>query len=370
MKENRHSEVLFVYAEGARTEVKASEGKVFKFSMVDGRLIATEVPINGTNSVLSTEENEYKKDVYSQLPSVSAGEYAEVLSVYTDNDGNKAVVPQGWTVSGVPSENVIWGKDMGLVIYYIPKKKVSGIDWKNKNKVNGLMETYDQLVWKPVNMLSATSTLDGIHFNEKFGRMNYRNEEFSESEYNEPLVRELAETKESIDTYGGCYITRYKISRDKKTGEPRSIKGADPWTKIDFPTAKNVAATMSKSENLMGHLTYGAEYDTRLKWTIETGTVTKKEITKDSTRLGNYYNNNNYPKEIVKTGEDGCVNNIYGFAGNVDEWTQERNKSLYRVIRGGNYRDDGSIYPVAFRTCNFPNTYFVNTGFRATLCIK
>lgn len=309
-------------------------------------------------------------NVYLELPTVSAGEYAEVLSVYTDNDGNKAVVPQGWTVSGVPSENVIWGKDMGLVIYYIPKEKVSGIDWKNKNKVNGLMETYDQLVWKPVNMLSATSTLDGIHFNKKFGRMNYRNEEFSESEYNEPLVGELTAQKESIDTYGGCYITRYKVSRDKKTGEPRSIKGVYPWTEIDFPTAKNVAATMAKSENLMSHLTYGAEYDTRIKWAIETETVTKKEIAEDSTRLGNYYNNNDYPKEIVKTGEDGCVNNIYGFAGNVDEWTQEQNKSSFHVIRGGTCSDDGNVYPVDYRNYNNPYYGYFGTGFRATLCIE
>lgn len=338
--------------------------------MVDGRLIATEVPINGTNSVLSTEENEDKKDVYSQLPSVSAGEYAEVLSVYTDNNGNKAVVPQGWTVSGVPSENVIWGKDIGLVIYYIPKDKVSGIDWKNKSEVNGLMETYDQLVWKPVNMLSATSTLDGIHFNEKFGRMNYRNEEFSESKYNEPLVEELLETKKSIDEYGGCYITRYKISKDQKTGEPRSIKGAYPWTEIDFLTAKYVAATMAKSENLMSHLTYGAEYDTRSKWAIETGTVTKKEIAEDSTRLGNYCNNSNYPKKIVKTGEDGCVNNIYGFTGNVDEWTQEQNESWSRVIRGGNCNSDGFNYFVAYRNFYSSHNDFIDTGFRATFCIK
>ncbi len=78
-------------------------------------------------------------NVYLELPTVSAGEYAEGLSVYTDNDGNKAVVLPGWTVSGVPSENVIWGKDMGLVIYHIPKEKVSGIDWENKNEVNKLM---------------------------------------------------------------------------------------------------------------------------------------------------------------------------------------------------------------------------------------
>ncbi len=200
--------------------------------------------------------------------------------------------------------------------------------------------------------------------------MNYRNEKFSESEYYEELERELAETKKSIDQYGGCYITRYKISKDKRTGEPRSVKGAYPWTNIDLPTAIQVAATMAKSENFKSHLTYGAEYDTRLKWVIETGTVTQKEVTKDSTRLGNYYNNKSYPGEIVKTGEDGCINNIYGFAGNVDEWTQEKKGHSYRVIRDGNYDILGNIYSIAFRCYDYPGDYYCNTGFRATFYIE
>lgn len=54
----------------------------------------------------------------------------------------------------------------------------------------------------------------------------------------------------------------------------------------------------------------------------------------------------------------------------MDEWTQEQNESLYRVIRGGNYDDDGRDYPVAYRaSCNSVNNYD-ETGFRATLYIK
>ena len=319
---------------------------------------------------MQKERNTKTVESISKLPKVSAGERAKCLSVYTDNDGNKAVIPKGWTVSGVPRENLIWGKDMGMVIYKIPKKKISGIDWGEKQTVDEFMETYNQTVWIPVDMLSATSTLDGRNFNKKFGRMNYHGEEFSESRYNEPLVGELAETKKSIDTYGGIYITRYKVSRDKKTGEPRSIKGADPWNKIDFPTSEKVAATIVNSKKLRSHLPYGAEYDTRYKWLIETGTVTKKEITKDSTKLGNYWNNNNYPKEIVKTGKDGCVNNIYGVAGNLEEWTQEQIRSSCHVIRGGSYEFYGSKYPVDYRDGDFDNLDNERTGFRATVYIK
>lgn len=313
--------------------------------------------------------NIVSNNVYLELPTVSAGEYAEVLSVYTDNDGNKAVVPQGWTVSGVPKENIIWGKDVGLVIYYIPKAKVSGINWKNRIEVESLMRTYDQFVWTPVGLLTANGTLDGIHFNEKFGRMNYRNNKFSESEYHEPLVGELLFQKESVDKYGGYYSSRYDISKDEETGKPRSVKGADPWININFLTAKEITSTMVESETVTSHLMYGAEYDTREKWVIESGTVTINEIAEDSTELGNYYNNENYPVRIVKTGEDGCINNIYGIAGNVPEWTQEQNESSYRVIRDGNYSGAGCNYPVAYRQYYLPDTECF-AGFRATLYIK
>lgn len=337
---------------------EAEEGITFNVSAGTSR----ELIIRALNIALN--------NVYSELPTVSAGEYAEVLSVYTDNTGNKAVVPQGWTVSGVPKENIIWGKDEGLVIYHIPKEKVSGINWQNPDEVETLMRTYDQFVWTPVRLLTANGTLDGIHFNEKFGRMNYQNDTFSESEYHEPLVGELLLQKESVDKYDGYYSSRYDISKDEDTGKPRSVKGAEPWTNINFPTAKEVASTMVQSKTVTSHLMYGAEYDTREKWAIESGTVTTKEIAEDSTELGNYYDNENYPSRIVKTGEDGCINNIYGFAGNLEEWTQEHNKNSYPVIRGGYYFDFGSSHPVAYRRCNYASSKDSFIGFRATLYIK
>lgn len=344
---NRYNKFVFGAEEGITSDV--SEG-------TSGELIIRALNIVSNN-------------VYSELPTVSAGEYAEVLSVYTDNNGNKAVVPQGWTVSGVPKENIIWGKDEGLVIYHIPKEKVSGINWQNPDEVETLMRTYDQFVWTPVGLLTANGTLDGIHFNEKFGRMNYRNNTFLESEYHEPLVGELLFQKESVDKYDGYYSSRYDISKDEDTGKPRSVKGAKPWTNINFPTAKEVASTMVQSKTVTSHLMYGVEYDTREKWVIESGTVTTKGIAEDSTGLGNYYNNGNYPTRMVKTGEDGCINNIYGFAGNVKEWTQEQYKSSLGVKRGGGYFYDGCNFPVDYRHYSIPDDYY-KPGFRATLCIK
>lgn len=334
---NRFNKFVFEAEEGITFDV--SEG-------TSGELIIKALNINA----------------YSKLPTISAGEYANVLSVYTDSNGNKAVVPQGWIVSGVPKENIILGKDKGLVIYHIPKEKVSGINWQNPDEVETLMRTYDQFVWTPVGLLTASGTLDGIHFNEKFGRMSYWYNKFSESE--EPLVGELLFQKKSVDKYDGYYSSRYNISEDEKTGKPRSIKGVEPWKPINYLTAKEIASIMVQSKIVTSHLMYGAEYDTREKWVIESGAVTIEEIAKDSTKLGNYND-----ISLAKTGEDGCINNIYGFTGNVDEWTQEHIESFESfeyAIRGGSYTD---VRPAHWR-CYFGPDNRYNAGFRATLYIE
>ena len=96
------------------------------------------------------------------------------------------------------------------------------------------------------------------------------------------------------------------------------------------------------------------------------------ESVKDSTEWGNHWNTENSPKKVVETGsrEEWCANNIYDFAGNVDEWTQEQNKSSRRVTRGGDYNFFGNDYPVAYRNYCNPYDGYDNTGFRATLYIK
>ena len=313
-------------------------------------------------SLPAISAGEYAK-VYSELPTVSAGEYAKVLSVYTDSAGNKAVVPQGWTVSGVPYENIIWGEDKGLVIYQIPEEKVSGIDWKS-----GLLQrNYNQFVWVPVSLLTANATLDGIHFNQKFGRINYKNDEFSESEFHEPLVGELLLQKESVDKYNGFYIARYEISKTSN-GKLRSVKGSFPIAGIMFDRAQKVAAAIVDDEAVSSHLPFGAEYDSVLKWFVETESKTHEEIAVNSNGWGNYWPTGYQNKTKTGSQEKWCVNNVYDFAGNLFEWTQEQNESSYRVVRGGSYAHDGDRYPIARR--NPIDSTYPDVGFRVALYIK
>ncbi len=64
------------------------------------------------------------------------------------------------------------------------------------------------------------------------------------------------------------------------------------------------------------------------------------------------------------------TNNIYDFAGNVREWTEETNDSLRAATRGGGFNNDAVRYPVACRIYRNPNDESPNVGFRATLYIK
>ena len=253
----------------------------------------------------------------------------------------------------------------------IPKgyKHVCG-EWNN----GFVIERYSdrsQFVWIPVGSLDSNGTLDGEHFSEKFGRRNYMNDEFSYDEFNEPLNSELFEQIESVKKYGGFYISRYNISKSS-AGKPQSIKGVMPWVNIEFDDAKKIASTIEDNEAVKSHLTFGAEYDSVLEWFIKTKVKTLAEIAENSTEWGNHRNIENSPRELVETGsrEEWCANNIYDFAGNVEEWTQEQNGSLCCVARGGNFNNDGNNYPVAYRHFCSPFFNYIYSGFRATLYIK
>ena len=228
-----------------------------------------------------------------------------------------------------------------------------------------------QFVWIPVGSLDSNGTLDGVHFSEKFGRRNYMNNKFSDDAFNEALNGELIEQLESVKKYGGFHISRYNISKSS-AGKPQSVKGVMPWVNINFDDANKVASTIEDNEAVKSHLTFGAEYDSVLEWFIKTEVKILAEIAEDSTEWGNHWNTENSPKKVVETGtrEEWCDNNIYDFAGNVAEWTQEHIEGSDCVIRGGSYDDFGNYCPVDYRSCSSPEDDFDDVGFRATLCIK
>ena len=61
------------------------------------------------------------------------------------------------------------------------------------------------------------------------------------------------------------------------------------------------------------------------------------------------------------------ANNIYDFAGNCEELTQEADGTIVRASRGGFYNDDGPDRPASSRIYYSPTDTYSYFGSRPTL---
>lgn len=318
------------------------------FAMGAGKSVNFEVKRMSVQEMLLSKLE--GKDIFSILPTINVGEYAEDVSVYVDGEGNKAVVPPGWVVSMIDSENAI---STGLVIYRIPKEHISWRYLSSELYVNEFVRNnYDQLVWIPMKFVEADGTLNGHEFTEKFGR-RYSNEcNFSEYEYHEEIDDVLRKQISSVKKYGGYYISRYDISHSDMV--PRSISQQDPWRLINFYQAKLVAGSFEIAHGVKSHLMYGSEFDTMRAWVNQTAIRTQQE----------------YPKakknDVDVTGKSVSMNNIYDLDVLVEEWTQEMYENAEsRVLRGGQICTQSKTDRMAVyaRSCT------LDTGFRIAICI-
>ena len=107
-----------------------------------------EVEVNGYNSI-----EEYLESINGGNPpidppptTIGSGDKASTTTEYEDSNGNTAVIPGGFTVSGLPEESTI---EDGLVIYLIPDGET--VDWTNPTEVANAQKTYDQFVWIPIS---------------------------------------------------------------------------------------------------------------------------------------------------------------------------------------------------------------------------
>ncbi len=67
---------------------------------------------------------------------------------YTDENGEKATIPEGFTISRIPEESNV---SDGLVIYDIPESEVENVDWSKKTEYGNyeVKTKYNQYVWIP-----------------------------------------------------------------------------------------------------------------------------------------------------------------------------------------------------------------------------
>ena len=222
------------------------------------------------------------------------------------------------------------------------------------------IETGNEFVWVPV---------DGTN-------VKLETKDFTVSDLKKNNVTETQNIlfQESVNLYGGFYIARYEAGIPEGTtytegeknvsGKPVSKKSQEVWNYINYENAETSANQMyATSTEMTSSLMSGQAWDTTLTWLEQHG----YNVQNDSHSWGNYSNNPDTQGKVAKTGyENWVANNIYDLAGNVSEWTTERN-SNNGIKRGGNYSNEGQASPAGMREKMSKTQYNNTTGFRVML---
>lgn len=288
----------------------------------------------------------------------------DITATYRDENEDTANIPQGFQVSRKADEDTVLE---GLVI---------------KNGV-----TEDRYVWiqVPKNVFkTATSEIDyeGIEKDLKEYTVDYVQDDYEDSYYEECGIGEEEYNQlknkmlSSIYNNKGFWISQYEVGTNQQrtnvtttTTSLSSKEGEYPYNYVTIDQSQDIAEEIIKEQNCTGSLMFGVQWDLVLKFIETTKAKTKDKIITDSTSWGNYKNssfnitkgkygttlwvdvNGTFSKSgsdmvMLSTGatERNSVLNIYDLAGNMEEWTLERNinnddKPPY-VTRGGSYMDD------------------------------
>ena len=229
------------------------------------------------------------------VANIDAGKTAtEGNSRYTDGSGKKAIVPQGFTVSGKEGEDSI---ENGLVIYNTNGQEVT--DWDAVDKT-----TYDQWVWIPVENVNDMYTEDanGVAL---CGNTGVKTKYYSKtitlgdrtitratpgyaSGYREPdlvigdgtqwdaqyyadagftsisnmaysLVNDYKEMLDSVKKFGGFYIGRYELtgSVDNPTEKSDRVLDTQNWYN-SYKACKNLGLN---NETVETRMVWGNQWD-------------------------------------------------------------------------------------------------------------
>ena len=177
----------------------------------------------------------------------------------------------------------------------------------------------------------------------------------------ETMVREYEEMIASLEKYKGFYIGRYELTANgEKTGATQTCENGVNW----YTLYKN-CTTLAPGSKVKTRMIWGLQWDATCKWLDSSGF----SIT-DSSTWGNYNNNTadgHGTKQKTGSSESWKANNIYDFAGNCREFTQEANGTYGRAYRGGGYDVNGSNSPASTRGNNYPTYPDSCYGSRPTL---
>ena len=367
----------------AKNAVKLTEG-----AHRNEQKLGEEVTING-KTYASIDDYMQNKE------KVEAGKRATATSTYIS--GNKAAtIPEGFTVSGNTNENTI---DGGLVIYLLDKKEdgtewtdedIANIKWDDPATMLDLQKKYDQFVWIPVsdekyNEMIVTSETEYTLQDNKTSTNVYsriytwtgdsQKEAYDINEYvpgskltAEPEsirdssndVEKYKKMLESLKKYHGFYVGRYELGKNEQD-EAVIQKDAIPYGGITWQNFLNICENINaNASNVTTEIIWGCQWDRICDWLSSEADSSGRTYNVVTSNWGNYiyftengeyvtddieeasklwgdYGEHITSRGILNTGsdEEWKAKNIYDFAGNVWEWTQQGYDWYARVCRGG-----------------------------------
>ena len=171
----------------------------------------------------------------------------------------------------------------------------------------------------------------------------------------ETMVNEYDEMIRSIEKYKGFFIGRYELSdKGEKAGASKTCV-TEGINAITWYELYESCTTLAKGTKVKTRMIWGLQWDATCNWLDASGF----DIT-DSSAWGNYKDNTaEGAGTFQNTGysESWKANNIYDFAGNGYEFTQEAGSAKGRNARGGDSQANGATDPATDRGAIFPNFY-------------
>ena len=174
----------------------------------------------------------------------------------------------------------------------------------------------------------------------------------------ENMKNDYEEMIASLEKYKGFYIGRYELTANgEKTGATQ--------TDVDWYTLYKNCTTLATGTKVKTRMIWGLQWDATCNWLASSG----YSITNSST-WGNHSDSTATgagSKQNTGFSESWKANNIYDFAGNCHEFTQEAYYTNYRAFRGGSYGYSSSIRPASNRNSVPPTSTGSLNGSRPTL---
>ena len=350
-----------------------------------------EKSIENLENVIDENVNE------TQEKYLKSGEYASNTDMYYDGT-SLAVIPAGFTVSGMASENKI---SSGLVIYKGDLSKANWQTGKDASK-NDIKRTYNQYVWIPSTEeeykrteWSVEQDHDSRASKDETELASVTPSDFdngngiTKDTLNE-IVNQISNEKNSVKKYGGFYIGRYEVGEGNVITQYKEPSASLKWSAA-YTNAKNIDV----GSESVSYLSSSYARDTALNFIQNNSEFKTYASTRDDGK-NTPINENWQDKSVTYTDANGAQQtkaagtatilptgvttakcNIYDMGGNVAEFTTELNPLTNgdndaTVVLRGSYLWGTVLHtdPAGYRWDSNSGVAYEDLGFRATLFIQ